>query len=141
MAEGYAKHINVSDKTPLIGWSMTKSIWSLLAAMRVSDKVNNFNWETAVDLKDDGVDEEDVITAHNLVNMDDGLEFLEVTTFGIIILNRKIHFFAVQIYGIAQPPSQMLHIEPSAAAYVKKSPMVYKPGHRWCYHSGATNVR
>lgn len=59
-----------------MGWSMTKSLMSILVAMRVADGA--LQWDTIVDLHADGIDARDNITARHLVDMEDGMAYNEV---------------------------------------------------------------
>ncbi len=45
-----------------------------------------------------------------------------------------------QHYGDVGLTSQMLHRASSAAAFARNADLRYPPGHRWCYHSAATNL-
>lgn len=55
---------------------MTKSLLSVLVAMRVDE--GKLNWNSKVDLHEDGNDDHDRVTAQHLMDMTDGLDYREV---------------------------------------------------------------
>lgn len=47
-----------------------------------------------------------------------------------------------QLYGFTEDPARMLYVSDSTARYSRsKGSGRHAPGARWCYRSGATNVR
>jgi CubicO group peptidase (beta-lactamase class C family) len=77
VGEAYATNLNVSQATPLMGWSMTKSLLSVLVAIREKD--GQLRWDRKVDLHEDGDDDRDRVTAQHLMDMTDGLDYREVS--------------------------------------------------------------
>eukprot|EP00730_Choanoeca_flexa_P014399 TRINITY_DN6283_c0_g1_i1.p1 TRINITY_DN6283_c0_g1~~TRINITY_DN6283_c0_g1_i1.p1 ORF type:complete len:477 (+),score=89.60 TRINITY_DN6283_c0_g1_i1:1109-2539(+) len=121
VAESYADYLGVNASTPLLGWSMTKSLTSLLVGARLAQD-SKLQLQSRLDLALDGLDEADQITLRQLINMEDGLDFEEV-------------------YGYLNDPSQMLFRSRDVAGYTRgKRIKQSKSGTSWCYHSGATNL-
>jgi len=119
VAERYAQHFG-SD-SPLIGWSMTKSITNTLIGMLVGDGILNLDdpvpvpeWQTANDPRNE-------ITLRHLLQMSSGLDFEEV-------------------YKPGSDATNMLFTVPSAAAYAAAAPLAHEPGTHWYYSSGTTNI-
>eukprot|EP00045_Choanoeca_perplexa_P012138 m.131171 g.131171 ORF g.131171 m.131171 type:complete len:472 (-) comp15902_c0_seq3:95-1510(-) len=120
VAESYAGYLNVTVNTPLLGWSMSKSLMSMLAGARVSE--GKLDLQQILDLARDGLDPSDEVTLKQLLNMQDGIAFSEV-------------------YGYTNDPSRMLFESRDTSGYTRRQGML-PPGRAqaWCYHSGATNI-
>lgn len=135
---------------------MTKSLLSVLVAMRVRD--GKMKWDSKVDLHEDGDDDRDRVTAQHLMDMTDGLDYSEVSAAadsgegywspaGAPTLCRDlptphpIHMqFHIQLYGFTEDPARMLYMSTSTARFTRRKGERHLPETRWCYHSGATNV-
>lgn len=100
--------------TPLLGWSMTKSVTAALVGMQVGagrlqlaqDRFWSADGRAAVKLAD-------------LMAMSSGLAFNEG-------------------YGDVSDVTRMLYLEPDMAAYVHARPLAQAPGSTWNYSSGTT---
>lgn len=116
VAERYAD--GFEPETPQLGWSMTKSVASLLTGRLAQSGL--------VSLKDDNLfsswtDERADITVEDLLRMTSGLKWDET-------------------YDLGTPITQMLYAEPDMAAYVVEQPTARAPGTYQQYSSGSTNV-
>jgi len=119
VAERYAVPFN--RDTPLIGWSMTKSITNNLLGLLAADGRFDLDEPAPVpEWQEDG-DPRQAITMRQLLQMSSGLDFTEVYEPGSVTTN-------------------MLFTEPAAGAYAAAAPLGYEPGTRWYYSSGTTNI-
>lgn len=108
-AEGYDK------ETPLLGWSMTKSITGLLIGMTDLKPEQDHlfpEWEN---------DRRSEITIDNLLTMSSGLKWTER-------------------YGASTHATHMLHRTSDFAAYARSQPLKEEPGEQFVYSSGTTNI-
>jgi CubicO group peptidase (beta-lactamase class C family) len=120
VAERYAPGFDKS--TPLIGWSMTKSVINALVGilveqgkLRLTDRVYMPEWKWV----DSG---RSAITLNNLLQMSSGLDFNE---------------------DDSDPLADVTHMllrEPDMATYAAGKKLVAEPGARWRYSSGTTNL-
>ncbi len=114
VAQSYAPGFSAS--TPLLGWSMTKSVTAALVGIQIGDGTLAMDragfWP-----KDSGGRE--AIKLSNLMAMDDGLLFNEG-------------------YGDVSDVTRMLYLEPDMAAYMQARPLAHAPGSFWNYSSGTT---
>ncbi len=120
IAEKYAEGVAVD--TPLIGWSMAKSVTGLMTGILVKDGVLVPDAPAPVpqwQIRED--DPRASITLDQLLRMSSGLEFEET-------------------YSAATDVTQMLSNEPDAAAFAAKKPLVGPPDTIWSYSSGTTNI-
>ena len=105
-----------SASTPLLGWSMTKSVTAGLVGLQIGDGTLAMDragfWP-----KDSGGRE--AIKLSTLMAMDDGLLFNEG-------------------YGDVSDVTRMLYLEPDMAAYMQARPLAHAPGSFWNYSSGTT---
>lgn len=106
-----------SAATPLLGWSMTKSvnaaiIGTLVKAGRLSlDRTELFDeWKA---------DERAAISLADLMAMSSGLEFNED-------------------YGDVTDVTRMLYLEPNMAGFAAAKPVVHPIGQTWSYSSGTS---
>ncbi|MEL6322964.1 MAG: serine hydrolase [Pseudomonadota bacterium] len=120
IAERYAD--GVSRDTPLIGWSMAKSVTALLVGILVKDQRLDVGapadvpqWQATAD------DPRAEITLDQLLRMSSGLEFQET-------------------YSAATDVTRMLSLEPDAAAFAASKPLAGPPDTIWSYSSGTTNI-
>jgi CubicO group peptidase (beta-lactamase class C family) len=119
IAERYAEDVN--KNTPLLSWSMAKSITSLQVALLVKagklellDKAEVPQWQGTNDPRAS-------ITLDQLMRMSSGLAFNET-------------------YGINTDVSRMLSTEANAAEYAASKPLEYDPDTHWSYSSGTSNI-
>jgi len=118
-AERYAPGFD--RDTPLIGWSMTKSITNNLVGFLVADGVLDTAAPAGVPEWQAPDDPRRQITLAHLLQMSSGLDFEEV-------------------YGAGSKTTDMLFASYSAAAVAADAPLAYAPGERWYYSSGSTNI-
>jgi len=118
-AERYAPGFDAD--TPLIGWSMTKSITNNLVGFLVADGVLDPAAPSGVPEWQAPDDPRRQITLAHLLQMSSGLDFEEV-------------------YGAGSKTTDMLFASYSAAAVAANAPLAYPPGERWYYSSGSTNI-
>jgi len=116
VAERYADGFDA--RTPQLGWSMSKSVASLLTGVIAK--------QGDVSLDDDHLlpewtDERADITIEDLLRMTSGLEWDET-------------------YDLGTPITRMLYLEPDMASYVAGLPLAHEPGAVQQYSSGNTNV-
>jgi CubicO group peptidase (beta-lactamase class C family) len=105
-----------SAATPLLGWSMTKTVSAALVGMQIGDgklsmQQNGF-WPDKADARSS-------ITLAQLMAMSSGLRFNEG-------------------YGDVSDVTRMLYLEPDMAAYTAGQPLAQAPGSVWNYSSGTT---
>ncbi len=116
-AESYAGEI--IGQTPLLGWSMGKSITSMMFGRMemqglLSITENNLFPAWANDQRRN-------ITLENLLQMSSGLAFSEV-------------------YAPGSDATEMLFLAPSAAGVALRSPSAHPPGSYFAYSSGTSNL-
>jgi CubicO group peptidase (beta-lactamase class C family) len=119
VAERYAP--GFSRDTPLIGWSMTKSVINTLAGMLVGDGVLSLDDPAPVPEWQSEDDPRKQITVRHLLQMSSGLDFEEV-------------------YEPGSDATNMLFTAYSAAGYAAAAPLGHEPGTLWYYSSGTTNI-
>lgn len=117
IAEAYAEGID--SHTPLLGWSMGKSVSALLIGrlealgqLRISEDNLFPAWSA---------DERAAITVEQLLQMSSGLDFSEP-------------------YVPGNDSTRMLFMQPSAAEVALASPLAHTPGSHFYYSSGTTNL-
>jgi CubicO group peptidase (beta-lactamase class C family) len=117
VAEAYAQGANAA--TPLLGWSMAKSLTSVMLGnleMRgqidLDTKPDFSNW-----IGDSRMD----ITITNLLTMTDGLDFSED-------------------YNPGDDATTMLFTSPSASEFTLAKALAHKPGSYFNYSSGTANI-
>ncbi|MCB1670800.1 MAG: serine hydrolase [Gammaproteobacteria bacterium] len=117
VAESYAQ--GVDSTTPLLGWSMSKSLSSIM--------LGNLAYRGLLDLTatpgfpEWAADGRAAISIRNLLNMTDGLDFSER-------------------YDPGDDSTAMLFTVPSASAYVLKKPLAHPPGTWFNYSSGTASL-
>ncbi len=119
IAERYAS--GISRNTRLTGWSMTKSITGALTGLLVKQGRLDINALAPVPEWKDESDPRHGITIVNLLQQTSGLDFSEV-------------------YYRPADANRMLFREKDAAAYTATRKLVKKPGTKFRYSSGNTNI-
>ena len=120
LAEKYAAGVN--PDTPLIGWSMTKSVTNLLIGLLVEDGRLRLTQTAPVPLwYKETYDPRGEITIDQLLRMSSGLEFDED-------------------YSLYSDVTRMLSAEPDAAGFAASKPLQSDPGSVWSYSSGTSNI-
>ena len=116
-AEAYAP--GITPDTPLMGWSMGKSLTALMLGWLEQRGQLTVEEERLFD--EWSQDERASIQIKDLLQMTSGLDFSEV-------------------YVPGSDATRMLFMEPSAASVPLQSPLKYPPGTRFSYSSGTTNL-
>ncbi len=117
VAEAYAQGANAA--TPLLGWSMAKSLTSVM--------LGNLEMRGQIDLNDKpdfsswSEDDRLAITITHLLTMTDGLNFSED-------------------YNPGDDATTMLFTSPSASEFTLSKPLAHKPGSYFNYSSGTANL-
>jgi CubicO group peptidase (beta-lactamase class C family) len=117
VAERYGA--NFSPATPLLGWSMTKSILAGVVGVLVKDGRlaldQSAGWTAA-----DGSGRERIRIA-DLLAMSSGLAFNEA-------------------YGVVSDVTRMLYLQPDMAGFARAQPPAHPAGEYWSYSSGTANI-
>jgi hypothetical protein len=117
IAEKYAE--NITPQTPLLGWSMTKSVTNAMIGLLVKDgKIDIYK---SAPIKEWEGDERNKITTDHLLRMSSGLDFEEV-------------------YSKPSDATQMLFRQEGAGLYALQSNSKAAPDQMWYYSSGTTNI-
>ncbi len=119
IAERYAE--GVDSKTPLLSWSIAKSITNLQIGLLVKSQKLALYEPATVPLWNNSEDPRSKITLDQLMRMSSGLEFNET-------------------YGIDTDVSRMLSVENNAGAFAADKPLQFAPDTNWSYSSGTTNI-
>lgn len=106
--------------TPLLGWSMTKSVTSTLYGLASARDRLDIHEPTGFDAWPDG-DPRAALTTDQLLRMSSGLAFDE----------------SYDAFGDA---TRMLFLERSAGRFAASFPLEHDPDTHWSYSSGTTNV-
>lgn len=117
IAERYA--LTISPSTPLLGWSMTKSVTNAMIGLLVKDSLLHTD-QTAL-LEEWIHDDRKNITLDNLLRMSSGLQFKED-------------------YTTPSDATTMLFRTKGAGAFAAHSKLSSPPGSTWSYSSGTTNI-
>ncbi|AHK44888.1 6-aminohexanoate-dimer hydrolase protein [Ensifer adhaerens OV14] len=117
IAETYGAGFNRS--TPLLGWSMTKSVTSALIGMRVAE--GHMDVTRAGLLPEWSGDARAKIRLADLMGMESGLEFNEG-------------------YGNVSDVTRMLYLERDMAGFAAAKPATSKPGSTFSYSSGTSTL-
>ena len=120
IAERYA--MTIEPNMPLIGWSMSKSITHALVGMAIQKGHLKLNSAPTVPEWSEPKDPRQKITLDQLLRMNSGLAFEESTG----TLNSDL--------------VQMLTQEADMAQFAASKPLVKRPGKKWKYSSGTTNI-
>ena len=117
VAESYAEEVD--KDTPLLGWSMTKSILNTLVGIMVKEKLCSIDELTGIEAWD--TDDRKNIKIEDLLRMESGIEWEETYT--------KITDVTEMLYS-------------SESAYISASSnlLEFEPRTYWEYASGTTNI-
>ncbi|HTT97788.1 MAG TPA: serine hydrolase [Rhizomicrobium sp.] len=108
-----------SADTPLLGWSMTKSITGAIIGTLVRD--GKLSLDAKELLSPWSADSRGLVKLSDLTAMSSGLEFNED-------------------YGDVTDVTRMLYLEPDMAGFASAKPLAGDIGKVWSYSSGTTNV-
>ena len=120
IAERYASGIR--PETPLIGWSMSKSITHALIGLAIQEGLLDQQRPPALPEWNAADDPRRNISLDQLLRMNSGLEFKEATG------------------AINSDLVRMLTQEADMARFAANKPLTKKPGKKWRYSSGTTNI-
>jgi CubicO group peptidase (beta-lactamase class C family) len=105
------------DDTPLLGWSMTKTVMAGVIGMLIKDGKLSLDqagfWP--------GNDGREKIRLKDLLAMSSGLEWNEA-------------------YGAVSDVTSMLYLQPDMAAFARSPPLAHPPGEAWVYSSGTAVI-
>jgi CubicO group peptidase (beta-lactamase class C family) len=116
VAERYAA--GFSATTPLLGWSMTKSVVAGLVGVLVKDGRLALGQSAGWTAPDGGRER---IRIADLLAMSSGLRFNEA-------------------YGDVSDVTRMLYLQPDMAGFARAQPLVHPAGEFWSYSSGTANI-
>jgi CubicO group peptidase (beta-lactamase class C family) len=116
VAERYAA--GFAATTPLLGWSMTKSVMAGLVGLLVKEGRLALNQPAGWSAPDGGREH---IRIADLLAMSSGLSFNEG-------------------YGAVSDVTRMLYLQPDMAGYAREQPLVHPAGEFWSYSSGSANI-
>ena len=119
IAERYAPQF--SRETPMLGWSMSKSVTSALVGILVGDGQLDLYTPAPVKEWQDPKDPRHPITLDMLLRMSSGLAFTEK-------------------YAPFKDATTMLYNSTSMAAYAAAHPLAFPLDTHWSYSSGTTNI-
>lgn len=119
VAEKYSE--NIIQAMPLCGWSMSKSVLNALAGRMAALEMIQMNIPMNLSYWTDDTEKRKIIL-DDMLRMRSGLEFEESYK------NYNSDVF------------MMLYKEHNAAEYAASKPLIYKPGTKWSYSSGTTNI-
>jgi len=108
-----------SAATPLLGWSMTKSVVAGLVGLLVQQGRLALDQSAGLSAAD-GTGRERIRLA-DLLAMSSGLHFNEA-------------------YGAVSDVTRMLYLEPDMAGFARAQPIEHPPGEHWNYSSGSANI-
>ncbi len=112
----------VGPQTPLLGWSMTKSVLNALVGIAVHDGRIRIGDRAPIAEWDDPADPRHAITYEDLLRMRTGLRFTEAYDDPFSDISR------------------MLFREPDMAAFAVRAPIEVPVGSRWQYSSGTSLI-
>jgi CubicO group peptidase (beta-lactamase class C family) len=106
-----------SSTTPLLGWSMTKSVVAGLVGLAIKDGRLSLDQSAGWPAGDDRAR----IRIADLLAMSSGLRFNEA-------------------YGAVSDVTRMLYLEPDMAKFAREQPPEHPAGESWSYSSGTANI-
>ena len=104
-----------SETTPLLGWSMTKTVTGALIAARIADGKLSYDQDK---LFPEWTDDRAKIKISDLLAMQSGLDLEET-------------------YGDVNDVTRMLFLEPDQARFVESKALEAQPGEKWEYTTGS----
>jgi CubicO group peptidase (beta-lactamase class C family) len=116
VAERYAP--GFSATTPLLGWSMAKSVVAGLVGVLVKEGRLTLDQPAGWPSADGGRER---IRIADLLSMSSGLRFNEA-------------------YGAVSDVTRMLYLQPDMAGFARGQPLVHPAGEFWSYSSGTANI-
>jgi CubicO group peptidase (beta-lactamase class C family) len=116
VAERYAA--GFSAATPLLGWSMTKSVIAGLVGVLIKDGRLALDQPAGWSAPDGGRER---IRIADLLAMSSGLRFNEA-------------------YGAVSDVTRMLYLQPDMAGFARAQPLLHPAGEFWSYSSGTANI-
>lgn len=117
IGEQYVDGFN--EKTPQMGWSMTKSITATLIGMLAKDNLLDIYQKAPIDIWKN--DERNEITIDHLMRMSSGLAWEEV-------------------YSGPSTAVSMLYEKADMGGFASMQPLKYNPDEVWYYSSGTSNI-
>lgn len=117
VGEAYAPGID--KDTPLLGWSMTKSVTGMLAG--ILEKDGYWHRDETMNIPEWQNDERKDITLNNLLQMSSGLNWEEE-------------------YGKVSTATKMLYGSADMGGYAQSQKLAEAIGSEWNYSSGTTNI-
>jgi CubicO group peptidase (beta-lactamase class C family) len=108
-----------SAATPLLGWSMAKSVIAGLVGVLV--KEGRLTLDQSAGWATPGGDGRERIRIADLLSMSSGLRFNEG-------------------YGAVSDVTRMLYLEPDMSEFARAQPLVHPAGEFWSYSSGSANI-
>lgn len=120
IAERYAP--GFTKETPLLGWSMTKSVVNALVGILVREGKIILDGPVSLPEWQAPTDPRRTITFNHLLRMTSGLQFNEVDT-------DPFSDVTYMLLGVAD-----------TAGYAAAKPLTAEPGRHWSYSSGTTNI-
>jgi CubicO group peptidase (beta-lactamase class C family) len=124
VAERYAPGYGVD--TPILGWSMTKSVTNALIGILVGQGKLAVDAPAPVTAWSSPSDPRHAITVDQLLRMESGLD-----------IGQSLTADATDAFN---PASQMLFDEPDTAAFAARAPLKAAPGTLWDYTNGNTQL-
>jgi CubicO group peptidase (beta-lactamase class C family) len=121
VAERYGP--GITKDTPLLGWSMTKSVVNALVGILVKQGKLDLYAPAPVPEWQEPDDPRSKITVDQLLRMESGLAFIEEYE-----------------ENIDSDCNTMLFDSPNAAGFAAAMPLEADPGSRWSYSSGSANI-
>jgi CubicO group peptidase (beta-lactamase class C family) len=119
VAEKYGKQF--SPATPMLGWSMSKSVTNALVGILVKAGMLSIEDSALLEAWKDPQDARSKITLDQMLRMSSGLAFEEV-------------------YGPFKDATYMLYDNKSMADYAAAKPLETEPDGKWNYSSGSANI-
>jgi CubicO group peptidase (beta-lactamase class C family) len=117
VAERYAP--GFSSATPLLGWSMAKTVVAGLVGVLV--KEGRLTLDQSAGWATPGGDGRERIRIADLLSMSSGLHFNEG-------------------YGAVSDVTRMLYLEPDMSEFARAQPLAHPAGEFWSYSSGTANI-
>jgi len=117
VAERYAH--GFTPTTPLLGWSMTKSVLAGLVGLLISE--HRLSLEQPGPWSSQAGDKRAQIRIADLLSMSSGLQFNETR-------------------GLVSDLTTMLYMRPDMAGFARDQPLLHPPGEFWSYSSGTANI-